>query len=331
MSARLIVLAALVGWLALTGPAHGQSLITEAVMSAGLSSDDVAALGTQLRAFGEAPLQLRYYLETAWARGGAGKSDAFGSAYPYGDRVQVIEAYAEWLAGGEALVGARGGRYRVPFGIYSASDHAYNGFVRAPLIRYDGYYALSNNFLEHGVSVIAGIPRLTVETSLGVPADVGAAERRRGLDTVVRVQGTVGTAIVGVSRIRTLPYQSPRFASGHAEFTGVDVRWMKGGVQLRGEWIDGQPFDNTTTTGWYVDAIVHRPAMGRFTALGRVERLDYDTSPQHALHSRRQTAGLHVRVADGLGAQVNLMHHTGLLHQPKRVSLDAGVTYSVRY
>ena len=36
-------------------------------------------------------------------------------------------------------------------------------------------------------------------------------------------------------------------------------------------------------------------------------------------------------VADGLGAQVNLMHHTGLLHQPKRVSLDGGVTYSVRY
>ena len=88
------------------------------------------------RAFGEAPLQLRYYFETAWARGGAGKSDAFGSAYPYGDRVQVIEAYAEWLRGGTALVGARGGRYRVPFGIYSASDHAYNGFVRAPLIAF---------------------------------------------------------------------------------------------------------------------------------------------------------------------------------------------------
>jgi hypothetical protein len=204
MSVRLVILGVLLAVLALTGPAHGQTLIAEAVMSAGLSSDDVSAVGTQLRAFGEAPLRLRYYFETAWAKGDAGKSDAFGSAYPYRNRVQVIEAYGEWLADTAAIVGARAGRYRVPFGIYSASDHAYNGFVRAPLIRYDGYYALSNNFLEHGVNVIAGVPRLTVETSLGVPADVGDAVRRRGLDTVVRVQGVIGTAIIGASHIRTL-------------------------------------------------------------------------------------------------------------------------------
>ena len=330
MSARLVILGVLLAVLALTGPAHGQTLIAEAVMSAGVSSDDVSAIGTQLRAFGEAPLRLRYYFETAWARGDAGRSDAFGSAYPYGNRVQVIEAYGEWLADTAAVVGARAGRYRVPFGIYSASDHAYNGFVRAPLVRYDGYFALSNNFLEHGVNVIAGVPRLTVETSLGVPADVGDAVRRRGLDTVVRVQGVIRTAIIGASHIRTLPYQSPRFAHGRAEFTGVDARWMRCGVQLRGEWIGGQPFDGTTTTGWYADAIVHRPAMGRFTALARVERLDYDTVPQHTLHSRRQTLGLHVRLADGLGAQVNVLRHSGLLHQPRRTSLDAGVTYSIR-
>jgi hypothetical protein len=217
-------------------------------------------------------------------------------------------AYAEWLADPGVLVGARVGRYRVPFGIYNASDHAYIGFLRALLIRYDGYYALSNNFLEHGVELIAGVPRLTVETSLGTPADVGAAVR---LDSVVRVQSAIGPAIVGVSHIRTLPYQSPKFARGTTTFTGVDVRWMRGGVQLRGEWIGGRPFDGTTTTGWYADAIVHRRAMGRVTAVARIERLDYDTAPQFALHSKRQTAGAHIRLLDGLAAQVNLLHHTG--------------------
>jgi acetyl-CoA acyltransferase len=37
------------------------------------------------------------------------------------------------------------------------------------------------------------------------------------------------------------------FAFGKNVFTGVDVRWMHKGVQLRGEWITGRPFDGTTT------------------------------------------------------------------------------------
>ena len=41
--------------------------------------------------------------------------------------------------------------------------------------------------------------------------------------------------------------------------------------------------------------------------------------------------GGRVRVRDGLAAQVNLLHHTGLLHQPRRTSLDVGLTYSIRH
>ena len=45
-------------------------------------------------------------------------TDAFGAAYPYGNRVQVTEAYGERLfRPGPALVGFRAGRYRTPFGI----------------------------------------------------------------------------------------------------------------------------------------------------------------------------------------------------------------------
>ena len=310
--------------------ARSQSLVTEATVSAGASTDGVTAVATQLRAFGDAPLRMRYFVEAAWATDRRHASDAFGGAYPYRDRVQAIEAYGEWLADTKAVVATRVGRYRVPFGISSASDHAYNGFLRAPLIRYDGYFALSNTFLEHGADVLVGVPRFTVEASLGIPADVGGSVRRPGLDTVIRVQSAVSDAIVGVSHIRTEPYQPARYATGNTVFTGIDVRWMRDGVQLRGEWIGGQPFAGTTTTGWYADALVHRPRMGPVTAIARVEQLHYDTVPQRTLHSKRQTVGAQVRVFRGASAQLNVMHHTGLLHQPRRATVDAGVSYSVR-
>lgn len=325
-SATLIALASLMA----TGPVAAQSLTTEAAMTGGLSSDGVSAAATQLRAFGDANFGLRYFAEAAWAQTD-GDADAFGAAYPYHGRLQLIETYAEWWTATRLLTGIRAGRYRTPFGISTASDHGYNGFLRAPLIRYDNYYALSNNFLEHGIDVVAGVPQLTVEASVGRPADVGAAVRRAGTNRVVRVQTTMGSAILGASHIRTSPYQSPRYAFGRAEFTGIDVRWMNGGVQFRGEWIGGRPFDGTTTTGWYADAIVHRRSMGPVTAVARVEQLDYNTTPERSLHAKRQTLGARVRVGEGLSAQVNLLHHAGLHRQPHRTSLDIGLTYTVRH
>ena len=149
------------------------------------------------------------------------------------------------------------------------------GFLRAPLIRYDDYYALSNNFLEHGADVIVGVPQLSLEVSAGIPADVGSASRRQGLDTVVRGQGALGALIVGISYIHTKPYQDEYFAKGSAVFTGVDVRFMHAGVQARGEWISGRPFDGTTTTGGYADPDRSSTRMGPITAVMRAEHLAY--------------------------------------------------------
>ena len=74
--------------------------------------------------------------------------------------------------------------------------------------------------------------------------------------------------------ITTQPYQPETFAKGRTVFTGVDARWMAGGVQLRGEWLFGRPWDGTTTRGGYFDVSVHRPVMGPVTAVFRTERLD---------------------------------------------------------
>jgi len=272
-----------------------------------------------------------FNVEVAWGIRSDGNSDVFGAAYPYDGGVQFIEAYGErTFLPGRGLFGIKAGRYRTPFGISSGSDHAYNGFLRAPLIRYDGYFALSNSFLEQGADVIVGIPRLSVEASVGMPADVGTARRRSGVDTVLRGQGAFGPIIVGVSHIDTRPYQSPQFARGHAVFTGIDVRWMRDGVQARGEWIAGRPFDGTTTTGGYADIIVHRPGMGPMSAVLRAEQLSYEAPAPFAMSVQRYTAGTRIRVLDRLSAEIALIHHTRPLPQRRPTSLDVGLTYSLR-
>jgi hypothetical protein len=321
---------------ALTGVMHahvasGQSLAVEVDQTVGHSTEGVSAAGTQLRTFGEVTPMIRFKVEAAWAARSADEGDAFEAAYPYAEHLQVIEAYGERLfAPGHGVLAIRVGRYRTPFGISSASDHAYNGFARAPLIRYDDYYALSNNFLEHGADVVMGTPRFSLETSIGVPGDVGEARRREGVDAVVRGQGAVGPVIVGVSYIRTRPNLPATFATGYAKFGGVDARWMRGGVQVRGEWIWGQPFDGTATAGGYVDLIVHRPSMGPLTAVARAERTAYEAPAPFAMYAQRYTAGGRIRLFDRLSAQVSLVHQTRSL-SPKPLALDLGLTYSLRH
>lgn len=312
--------------------AHAQTASVELTQSGGVSTEEVAAAGTQLRVFGELPARVRFTVEGAWGARSVDEGDFFGGAYPYHNRVQVIEAYAErTFRPGPALLGIRVGRYRTPFGISAGSEHAYFGFLRAPLIRYDDYYALSNDFLEHGIDVIAGTPHLTLEASAGAPADVGEAHRRRGLDTVVRGQAHRGALIAGVSYIRTRPYQSPLYARGRARFTGADVRWMRGGVQLRGEWISGRPFDRATTFGGYADLIVHRPGMGPMTAVFRAERLVYDAAPPYSFGAHRYTGGARVRVRGNLAVSAALVvHRSDARGLESHTSLDLGVSYAVR-
>ena len=312
-------------------PAFAQLVTAEVAQTGGYSTDESAAAAVQGRVFGDAGAGVRFIVEGAWAVRSGDETDAFGAAYPYDKRVKLIEAYAErTFQPGGSLIAVRGGRFRTPFGISSGSEHAYSGFLRAPLIRYDDYYALSNNFIEHGVSVAAGVPQLFVEASLGAPDDVGEAERRHGLDRVVRLQGAYRSAIVGVSHIVTLPYQDPRFARGHATFTGIDARWMHHGLDVRGEWLTGRPFDGTTTTGGYVDVRLHTPALGIVTPVFRAERLAYDADPRFAIYPYRFTAGSRVQIQPRLTAQVNVIRQHAVPHQGP-TAFDVALTYVVRF
>jgi hypothetical protein len=190
-------------------PAYAAPPAVELDLTAGYSTQDVLAAAGQLRLFGELGAGTRYFLEGAWAASAGRQTDAFGAAYPYDDGFYLMETYLEKsFRKGPYLGGVRLGRYRTPFGIYGRSEYAYNGFLRAPLIRYGDSYSLSNNWLEGGGSFFVGTPRLQLEASFGTPQDP-LDRRRKGLDTVVRLQGYEGPFIVGASYIQTQPFQDP--------------------------------------------------------------------------------------------------------------------------
>lgn len=329
---RRVLATAVAAALSAALPAQAQTAAIELVQSAGASSEGIAAAGTQVRASGEAVRGLRLSAELAWGTRSRDGSDVFGTAYPYDRALRPVEIWADYAPEpGTGVRAIRAGRYRTPFGMAAASDHAYLGFLRPPLIRYGGYYALSNGYLEHGLDVVAGAPRLSLEASVGRPSDVGTARRRPGWTTVLRAQGAAGPLVIGASVIDTMPYLPATFARGRSRFGGLDARWMARGVQLRGEWLAGRPFDGTSTTGGYLDALVHVPGMGPVTALARLERLDYDTTnARFVMHTQRAAAGVRVRVWRGLAVAVNAVHQTGKQTQRERTALEAGVTLSLR-
>lgn len=303
----------------------------ETDVSAGRSTEGVTAGGFQIRLFGANKHDWRFFLEAAVGSTTDPASDAFGAAYPYDRTLRPMETYLEKMfKPGASLVGIKAGRYRTPFGIYGRSDHAYNGFLRAPLIRYGGNWAISNEFLEAGTDVLVGRPALYVETSLGAPEDASGTPRKPGLDAVVRGQAYYRSLIVGASYLHTQPSDTRSFIHGDMVFRGVDGRWMRDGVLVRGEWLAGRPFDGVATHGGYVDATLHLLGMGPVTAVVRAERLDYDAG-EFSEYIRRYTAGARFRLTSVFAASVNLIGQPGGLSNGRRVALDAGITCSVRF
>ena len=315
-------------------PVMAQSSISAEVdVSAGTSTENVRAGSTQARLFGATASDWRFLTEVNYAGVDGQRSDAFSAAYPYDRRVRFMEVYGEKMFRPRRyLLGLKGGRYRTPFGIFNRSDHAYTGFIRAPLIRYGTSFALSNTFLEGGVDLVAGLPQLYVETSLGVPQDEGVAKRRDGLDGTVRVQGYYKSLNVGASRLHSGRDRNlSAFAKGRMVFNGIDARWMARGVQVRGEWMFGHPFSAVDTTGGYVDLIVHHRNLGPVTLVARAERLDYDAlQDRFDLFLHRFTAGARVRVLQSLAVQINVIHQPTGLAAGRRNVLDAGLTYTLR-
>jgi hypothetical protein len=315
--------------LTLSGAAAAQTPTTEVDVTAGYSTQGLSAVATQMRTFGELKTGLRYFAEAAGAAHSGPESDAFSSAYYYEGGMAVSEAYLEQhFHTARSLSGVRVGRYRTPFGIYDRSDYAYNGFLRPPLVRYGYYQGISNYWLEGGVNGFIGTPHLQLGASVGVPQE-DEETRRRGLNAVVRLQGYRGPLILGASYMHTRPYPSKSYIHGNGYYTGVDARWMRGGVQLRGEWISGVPFQNARIQGWYIDAMLHRPALGSVSPVLRYEDYKYD-APGYPTKARRWTAGARVRITPSLSASMNLLRGRGL-QGSREQALDVAITHALHF
>ena len=330
-----------------TTAAVAQSVSTETEVTIGRSSDGTTGAAAQIRFFGASRSDWRVFLESTWGTvrsGDAGYTDAFSSAYPYDRRIRPMELYVEKLrrlGDGATFVGLRAGRYRTPFGMSSRSDHAYLGFLRAPLIRYAWNWALSSTYMDLGADVIVGRPSFTVETSLGVPSDEGDAPRRRGFTGLVRAQGYVKSAVFGASYINSAVADTNPLVHGRLLLSGVDGRWMHGGFQVRGEWVIGEADAESTTRGGYVDVIAHPRALGRVTLLARLEHLDWDlpSGPQYSAYPRRLTVASRVRILPEVHVQAGVLRSFARTPGPndrfERVrpttTLDVAVTFSRRF
>jgi hypothetical protein len=312
--------------------ANAQVATSEATVTTGVSTDHVRVGATQVRTFGEFRGWHFYGDGSFTTRRGRAESDAFGAAYPYEPKASLLELKVERThIKGERLLGIRLGRYRTPFGIYSAGDQGYVGFSRAPLIRNSYYWAISNNYLDTGASVVAGTTWLSAEASAGIASDQDYFARPGGLNGVIRVQGSTGPLIAGVSYMRTRPSRNWEYAPGFATFTGVDLRWMTSGVQLRGEWLTGEPFTGAKANGGYADMLVHKPRMGPVTAVARIERLDYIADAEYSELSRRYTLGARVRMTRGLSAQINYVRQPNAEYYGSRPNaVDFSLSYTIR-
>jgi len=61
-------------------------------------------------------------------------------------------------------------------------------------------------------------------------------------------------------------------------------------------------------------------------AVVRLERTNYDTVPQFAMHARRETAGARGRIARGLSAHVDVVHQTSQVAHGHPLAMDVGLT-----
>src|SRR5262249_26287097 len=108
--------------------------------------------------------------------------------------------------------------------------------------------------------------------------------------------------------------------------------WMKRGVQVRGELIEGRPFLGARTRAGYVDFLVHKVFMGPVTAVARLERLDYYAGP-FSEFPWRYTVGAKIRISQALTAQVNYVRQplaASYVPDQGHKSLDVALTYNIR-
>lgn len=180
---------------------------------------------------------------------------------------ELTEAYGEWRDSRQRI---RLGRFLVPFGIYNRSELYYVGLVNPPILK--GYlgsgYRVGRS--EKGLGYFRSEGRWQLEAALF--ADRGgwrAVVPSRG-EGSVRLQYYSGPIILGLSALREYGRAPLPGADGKARFVGLDFRFSRPSLILRGELVSGSA-PGGSPRGFYMDVLYHPAALRDFTLVGRVE------------------------------------------------------------
>jgi hypothetical protein len=214
------------------------------------------------------------------------------------EEVEVYEAFGEWELGRNRL---RLGRFQTPFGIYNRSELYYVGLVYDPLIRYYPYPGPHLEDSVNGLEYLRSVGLWQVEAALfGRDSDVDAVVPR-GDEGSVRIQWYSGRLILGLNAVRTRAEEETGYG-GEAHFFGVDFRYSRPGLILRGEVVAGH-VPGSSPEGFYLDALYHPVWLSRVTLVGRTEAVR--GQPMNGGLHQRETVGLKWEVTPGIVAALN--------------------------
>jgi hypothetical protein len=165
---------------------------------------------------------------------------------------------------------AQVGLVRLPFGIYDTRETYASGLIDYPIPR-SGYRYHSVDWGVPGVSWSGGTPRLQVETALFNGRSSGQWGNQNPVGGgAARLQTYVGGLILGFSRWDG--YANTGRDHQNIHMNGVDVRWTRPHLLIRGEYLFGN-FSADNAHGAYLDIYYHLPKYQKITLVGRLETL----------------------------------------------------------
>ena len=214
------------------------------------------------------------------------------AAHRYGlDAAQEAVVEKDW-GGTAGRVDA--GLVRVPFGIYDPRETYASGLIDYPMTRGDYAYH-SVDWGAPGVFWSGGPANLQIEAAgfggKGTGIWDNASEVSGG---AVRAQTSLssdrlGSAILGLSRWDgTLHDKNTSLVSRPVHMTGLDLRYTRNELLLRGEYLFGT-LAGSQDRGWYLDTYYRLPRQQRWTLVARVEALKPD---DRFAESRQLTLGV---------------------------------------
>ncbi len=214
------------------------------------------------------------------------------------------------------------GLVRLPFGVYNTEETYASGLIAYPLVR-DQADGCTFDWAVPGAFWQGGSPKLQLEAAA---FDGNAVNLWSGSQTMkgaaARAQTYFGDLILGVSNWDSYvdPAPGPWTSRENVHVTGVDMRYTRPHLVLRGEYVVGTMGDDYLS-GWYLDSFYRLPKYEKFTFVSRLELLRPSSSSSTV---RQLTLGLRYTIAPGWSCAANWRTASGQSESSEYGASDFG-------